>query len=718
MIDWEQTLASGTSEFQEAQHTTHWARALRRIVKRRQALRTAAPFTAAIVAVAESWIYKGGVLCYIQDRTLRVLDLHRAGSTETVVDIRGLLQEAVNETRHRKRYKLQLLHYAVGLVTCLYSRGRENWLIVFDVPKQRLLAVSPTLESTFKIFVRNDADFLYYGTHSDIGEDGHRKWVLMTYDIGKDEWSDRKIHLVDMVGSDIGQSICFEILDGQFYGLSNQTSFEVDEVDWTSYYHCFCFPVGNPDPRATRRSIRDKVWRRQHAEGPIDDRWSFIRLCKNEEDCENLQILESRKEWLEGRSSGQRTYYTTPLALGPKLNINDDEESQNEATDDTTTAATPNTIPSDVSYSSSTSNDPPDSARLASGRRTRTNFTPPPKTTTRLRDPHNTHIGDDASTGLLFTFSKCPVRSYHVASQAFLDLVEDPTAPTTQLKLRAGARHALAASDIRSGSPAFDTSLPHTERIKHLYKNSGANEIVFWPPTSEEGPDASALKVLETLMNPPSHPGNVQGTWDERSFVYSTGNGNDGMQAVIFLGFDPAIKLRGIQDWGSNHEEGWCDGATRKEEEKKEAAGMASMANMQEMPLPVEVCGGPFFEDDDKGKDVAVIQEADDFAAMWAMEEHLSPQTIQGYSSGEEEFSGADATATWSCSSPSDKPHSQLKQQQQPQQQPDETVQGELQWARELPAMYQEINFGFNGLPDFTQQKKIRKEASIGAEKG
>lgn len=662
------------------------------------------------MAVAESWIYKGGVLCYIQDRTLRVLDLHRARSTETVVDIHGLLQEAVGETRHRKRYKLQLLHYAEGLVTCLHSRARESCLLVFDVPKQRLLAKSPTLESTYKLFVRNDANFLYYGTHSDIGEDGHRKWVLMSYNIGKDQWLDQKIHLMDMVGCDIGQSICFEILDGHFYGLSNQTSFEVDEVDWTSYYHCFCFPIGNPNPKETRRSIRDKVWRRQHAEGPIDDRWSFIRLCKNEESSD-LQILESRKEWLEGRSSGQRTYYTTDLVLGPKSNVDDEEESQIEATNATATAtatATSDTVPNDASYSNSTSNNPPDSARLASGPRMRTNYALPTKTTTRPRDPHKTHIGDDASTALLFTFSKCPVRSYHAASQAFLDLVEDPTAPTTQLKLRAGARHALSASDIPSGSPAFETELPHTERIKHLYKDAGANEIIFWPP-KPEGPDAGALNLLGTLMNPPSHMGNVQGTWDERSFVYSTGSNANGVQAVVFLGFDPAIKLQGIQEWGSNYEAGWCDGATRKEEEKQEA-GVSSIVNMQEVPLPVELCGEPFLEADEtrqdsKGKDVAELQEVDDFAAMWATEEHLSPQMIQGYSSGEEEFGGADANATWSCSSPIEKPYSQQ------QQQPDETAtEGQLQWARELPAMYQEIRFGFNGLPDFTQQRQFRKE--------
>lgn len=139
------------------------------------------------MAVAESWIYRGGVLCYIQDQTLRMLNLHQSSSTETVVSIPGLIQQAVSETQHRKRYKLQLLHYAEGLVTCLYSRARASRLLIFNAPKQRRLAVSPNLESTREIFVRNDANFLYYGTHSNIGEDGHWRWVLMKYDICKNQ---------------------------------------------------------------------------------------------------------------------------------------------------------------------------------------------------------------------------------------------------------------------------------------------------------------------------------------------------------------------------------------------------------------------------------------------------------------------------------------------------------------------------------------------------
>ncbi|KAH8754983.1 hypothetical protein F5883DRAFT_687202, partial [Diaporthe sp. PMI_573] len=86
------------------------------------------------------------------------------------------------------------------------------------------------------------------------------------------------------------------------YGISNQTSFEVDEIDWTSHYHCFRFPVAAPKPKTTERSVKDKMWRRQNAEGPIDDRWSFIRLIPDERDPKQLQVFESRREWLAGSS--------------------------------------------------------------------------------------------------------------------------------------------------------------------------------------------------------------------------------------------------------------------------------------------------------------------------------------------------------------------------------------------------------------------------------
>jgi len=74
--------------------------------------------------------------------------------------------------------------------------------------------------------------------------------------------------------------------------------------------------------------------------------------------------------------------------------------------------------------------------------------------------------------------------------------------------------------------------------------------IVYWPPAQDpEHPDED-LDAVYRLLNPPSHLGNVQGTADERSLVYVTG-GCDKPQAIVFVGFDPAIKLVNLKRWGN-----------------------------------------------------------------------------------------------------------------------------------------------------------------------
>jgi hypothetical protein len=40
-----------------------------------------------------------------------------------------------------------------------------------------------------------------------------------------------------MIGSEIGSTIWFEFYKGFFYALSEQTSFEVEDINWTSFYH-------------------------------------------------------------------------------------------------------------------------------------------------------------------------------------------------------------------------------------------------------------------------------------------------------------------------------------------------------------------------------------------------------------------------------------------------------------------------------------------------
>ncbi|KAG6358782.1 hypothetical protein INS49_012301 [Diaporthe citri] len=561
--------APATAEAAEARSTHKYASALRRLYKRRQAIRTAAPFTAAIVAVAESWIYVNGTLCHISERMLRVLDLHKSSGEETIIDVRALLDEAITASRGARKYKFQILHYAEGIVSCLYIHCRpvvESWLVVFNV-SERTLLTTLSLDTTYKIFVRNDRNYLYFGTHSEFGDDGFRRWVLMGYDIHGGRWFDQKVHLLDMVGSDIGQSIAFEIIDGKFYGLSNQTSFEVDEVDWTSHYHCFRFPVAAPKPKTTERSVKDKMWRRQHAEGPIDDRWSFIRLLRDERDPKQLQVLESRKEWLAG-SSGRRNYYTTRLVFPEKAA--DSEDGGSNPRD-----PNPNTVGGGIIINPVTDTVP--EVRPHTGYDLPHSTTPP-----RPRCPFSTHAGDDASTALMFTLSKCFIRSYHPPSQTFLDLVDDPEPSTSpdalpRLRLRAGSRKLRPAQAILADPVARDPAQPHARRAARLYESGASNKITFWPPTAEEADDTrtdpALLEELHRVVNPPEHAGAVRGAWDERSLIYSTGGGHsrDGsMQALVFVSFDPGICLPGLKQWGDERRDSGYETGNGEGEENRD----------------------------------------------------------------------------------------------------------------------------------------------------
>ncbi|KAG4426957.1 hypothetical protein IFR05_017560, partial [Cadophora sp. M221] len=138
------------------------------------------------------------------------------------------------------------------------------------------------------------------------------KWVIHGYEYKTRKWYDHKVHLPDMVGSEIGSTICFELYKDSFYALSNQTSFEVEEIDWTSFYHCIRFPLNSPCKALLEKTENKSMWRRQHQEGPIDDRWTSLRLDEDET-TGDLRIIEARKEWYLGSSKSQRTYYTTDI---------------------------------------------------------------------------------------------------------------------------------------------------------------------------------------------------------------------------------------------------------------------------------------------------------------------------------------------------------------------------------------------------------------------
>nr|KAK5444689.1 hypothetical protein LTR18_004393 [Exophiala xenobiotica] len=184
--------------------------------------------------------------------------------------------------------------------------------------RSRILLWTPLL-STTKLFVRHNAKYLVLGTHTATGDDGHHEWLLQRFDLVTSKPLTREpLQLRKFYGAEIGSTVCFTIHEGMFYALTNQTSFESEEVDWTSYYHFISFPIDELNPDIKIRMI----WRRQHLEGPINDAWADVGFqvdCRSGE----LLVVECRKEWVDGGSRSIRTYYSQPFERAEYVDIDD-----------------------------------------------------------------------------------------------------------------------------------------------------------------------------------------------------------------------------------------------------------------------------------------------------------------------------------------------------------------------------------------------------------
>lgn len=425
------------------------------------------------------------------------------------------------------------------------------YLIAFETQKGRIL-LAYELPSTEKIFVRHNSKFLYYGTYSEEDFHGHKKWVLRGYCFEKEEWFKQRVFLGDLNGSELGSTICFEIYDGYFYALSNQTNYEVEEVDWTSFYHCVRFPVGSPSKSSLEKTALDEhMWRRQHREGPIDDRWANLAL-KVDEATGELKIIESRREFLFGAGRSQRTFYTTKLVF-PKKSTNEVVDSQPLYT--TTTNLNLSGSSSSIGFDElSLSNGTFEKHTLAALTNDRLALTLKPSDNPhwlppQTRFPRNVHPGDDG----YYIFSQTYLRYYNFSAKTFLDLVDDPPSAnltSQRLRLRVGSRKLDPPAKDCNGILVREATDPVTGEILYgLNDRYTARPVEFWPPEPKDpwGPEDKRLEELYTLMNPPNHWGHVEVTGDDRSFLYATG-GKDQLRAFIFVNFDPAVNL-GLKRW-------------------------------------------------------------------------------------------------------------------------------------------------------------------------
>jgi hypothetical protein len=535
-----------------------YASAFRRVVKRRQALNTASPFACAVLGFADTYLYCQGLLCYTLDDRLRILDLHNSGGNEVVISISNLLQHSIPEVYDSQRGVFEILYASNGIISCLFNRIHcqpRTWLIAFHVESRRTLVVEP-FEPNPKIFARQNQRFLYFGTNSGFLIGGFEKWAIKCYDFKRMKWFDKILHVTDIGGSEIGSTICFEVVNDALIAVTNRASWRDEGVDCVSFYSCFSFrPI-----RGRLETLAESAWRRYHAEGPIDDRWTSLHL-EIDETGGFVKIVESRKEWYKGSSTSGLRYYTTNFAFH-EVAV---REMQHDMPITTRMKEKHSQLP--VSFLVSHDSNPPEPNSGSLTLEDSTQFTEKAEALIRLlrREDHPHHLPlplrtvdmvhpvRHGSSEPTFTQAKIKGRYYSAPASTVLYLVDDPLPTDWQgrqrLRLRVDSRSLGPPLQDRDGfwvkHLPYDLSLA----LGSMYISS---PITFWPPSQYPGFDQADESVdkIYGILNPPAFLGNVKSTTDERSLVYTTGDIN-GPQAIVFISFDPAIKLQGLKKWES-----------------------------------------------------------------------------------------------------------------------------------------------------------------------
>ncbi|KAF2628527.1 hypothetical protein BU25DRAFT_37668 [Macroventuria anomochaeta] len=518
---------------QARQGITSYREALCAIYDRRDAFSNAQPFSARVVSRGSSFLYRQGVLC-VQTGDIVIISNLRSGTPAVQINLRDLYKD---EEVYDPSDSYEMMYYSDGILAILvtnegldYNERFIRFLSTTDNisnPDDRIMGFVDLGLSNSKVFVRHTADYMYLGTHNGQGSDGHRKWVIkgcsMDFgDFDEQEPEPEKLLLEDFHGHDIGSTVAFEIHNGYFYAVSNQGTYEVEEVDWTSFYHCVRFPLDNPTTEAIQKNKR--VYRRQHAEGAIHDSWTNLTL-QHDERTNDLYIVESRREWVGASSKQARTFYTSRISF-PTPAFTD---SSWEVDSSRNNIAPPLPLPDNDILTTVL-----ESSHSA-------NYMPTPKQYSWTRHPEFPSKVPLLPNPRSFILARTKLRAYNLSCSAFLDLVEDeqccpnrPPALLPCLRLRIGSRRiAPYGYDLfgyEGGREGDNYTLaqdgPHGERV-HFDDNTQYRytPIRMWPPPPSK---CACSARLHRIMSPTSRPNlgmgsgqkTITAVCDERSIVY------------------------------------------------------------------------------------------------------------------------------------------------------------------------------------------------------
>ncbi|KAF1962210.1 hypothetical protein CC80DRAFT_542530 [Byssothecium circinans] len=518
-----------------------YCEALKALYERRHALSNALPFSAHVVGQGQGFCYRQGVLCILEGSIIRVSD-GRVSSEALEIELCSYISAAPEASSSSSsvtdEYSFTLLQYSDEIITVLCERKSRpnNGRILAISTKQEdcnRLIRKVALESSYKLFSRHTADWLYYGTYSAVSSNGHHEWEIQ----GVSLTTGRLISpfsLEGFFGTDIGSTIAFGIHEGFFYAVSNQTSFEVEEIDWTSFYHCISFPLSQPFGKNIE--INKKVYRRQHKEGPIHDSWTELTLQFDDRTNKPI-IVESRREWIGSSSKQLRTFYMTEFV--------------SKATEPAEGSPRAELPENDILTSTLDSSSKPNFSRDEP----------------RYNPSFHPEVQLGSRPARSFILARTKLKAYDLSSNTFVDLVEDdrccPNSSTGPcLRLRVGSRRpapldweppsSSSPYSNRTYTPSIHPKDYQTGTGDTLYRHSA---IRMWPPPADT---CTCSKRLHNILNPalPSACGDgmssmgtrsVTGILDDRALVYMLKSGRGyageegGLGVVVMVRFDREI---------------------------------------------------------------------------------------------------------------------------------------------------------------------------------
>lgn len=199
--------------------------------------------------------YSDGVLCYMQQDSVRILDVHGASQTEDVIDMRALMAELPEYDPDTPINAVgYILGYENGILTMSAVYSGSLILVVIDVRKNivsttqnpsRIRQILRPSVPYHRTQVITDGRYLVWA-HAPVNVP---EWTLKCYDLSEKDGSASVIALHEFLPTT--RECRFQILDGWFYAIcvDEEGPFNLQRDGKKKlYYNCCRFPIDDFAP--------------------------------------------------------------------------------------------------------------------------------------------------------------------------------------------------------------------------------------------------------------------------------------------------------------------------------------------------------------------------------------------------------------------------------------------------------------------------------------